>query len=131
MELNGQHGKWFPPWDGGEMPEAISLPERRSDTGCRSILSLLLISKVYYCFFLIGCHPTVGLARALPFVCAIIYFGAFLRYCFVRANNCNVINDAVKLHSLLAVDAVKLISKSFMSITPVLDLCKGTKEQKT
>lgn len=112
------------------MPQAISLPERGCDTGWQiNIVSVINIKSILLCFCRSGRRPTVGPARTQPFACAIIYFGAFLRYCFVRANNCDVINEPTKLHSRLVVDATKLISKSFTSITPVLELCKGTKEQ--
>lgn len=115
---------------GGKMPEAISSRSRQVTLAGGSILSVLLISKAYLlCFRLPGHRPIQGHGWPEPFACAIIYFAAFLRYCFVRANNCDIINDPTVSHSLLRVDAAKLISKSFISITPVLELCTGTKAQ--
>ena len=67
----------------------------------RSISSLLLISKAHY--FVLCLAPRQSLARELatagsshspwPFTRTIIYFGEFLGYCFVRANQVWVIND--------------------------------------
>lgn len=112
------------------MPEAISLPAHRSDTGLRiNIISVINIKSALLCFCLAALQAE-GPARAQPFACTIIYFREFLRYCFVRANHREVINDSEDLHSLLVAYAVKLIFKSFTSITPVLELCKGTKEQR-
>lgn len=112
------------------MPEAISLPEHRSDTGLRiNIISVINIKCTLLCFCL-AVLQVLSPARIQPFAWTIIYFSEFLRYCFVRANHHEVINDSENLHSLLVAYAVKLIFKSFMSITSVLELCKGTKEQR-
>lgn len=94
-----------------------------------SISSLLLISKAHYFVSCLAARQASGPARARPFARAVIYFREFLRYCFVRANHREVINDAEDLHSPLVARAAKLIFKSFTSIIPVLELCKGTKEQ--
>lgn len=83
------------------MPEAISLPERRSDTGLRiNIISVINIKSALLCFCLAALQA-LGPAHIQPFARTIIYFGEFLRYCFVRANHHGVINDAGDLHSLL------------------------------
>lgn len=112
------------------MPEAISLPEHRSDSGLRiNIISVINIKSALLCFCLAALQA-LGPTRIQPFAWTIIYFREFLRYCFVRANHDEVINDSEDLHSLLVAYAVKLIFKSFTSITPVLELCKGTKEQR-
>lgn len=112
------------------MPEAISLPEHRSDTGLQiNIISVINIKSALLCFCLAALQA-LGPAHIQPFAWTIIYFREFLRYCFVRANHHEVINDSEDLHSLLVAYAVKLIFKSFTSITPVLELCKGTKEQR-
>lgn len=112
------------------MPEAISLPEHRSDTGLWiNIISVINIKSTLLCFCLAGLQA-LSPAPIQPFAWTIIYFCEFLRYCFVRANHHEVINDSEDLHSLLVAYAVKLIFKSFMSITSVLELCKGTKEQR-
>lgn len=112
------------------MPEAISLPEHRSDTGLRiNIISVINIKCTLLCFCL-AVLQVLSPARIQPFAWTIIYFSEFLRYCFVRANHHEVINDSENLHSLLVAYAVKLIFKSFMSITSVLELCKGTKDQR-
>lgn len=112
------------------MPEAISLPECRSDTGLQiNIISVINIKSALLCFCLAALQA-LGPARAQPFAWTIIYFREFLRYCFVRANHREVINDSEDLHSPLVAYAVKLIFKSFTSIIPVLELCKGTKEQR-
>lgn len=112
------------------MPEAISLPEHRSDTGLRiNIISVINIKSALL-WFCLAALQGLGPARLQPFACTIIYFREFLRYCFVRANHREVINDSEDLHSLVVPYAAKLIFKSFTSITPVLELCKGTKEQR-
>lgn len=112
------------------MPEAISLPEHRSDSGLRiNIISVINIKSALLCFCLAALQA-LGPTCIQPFAWTIIYFREFLRYCFVMANHDEVINDSEDLHSLLVAYAVKLIFKSFTSITPVLELCKGTKEQR-
>lgn len=111
------------------MPGAISSPEWRSDTSLQiNIISVINIKSTLLCFCLAPLQAS-GPAAEQPFAWAIIYFGEFLRYCFVRTNHRDVINGWEDLHSPSVAYAAKLIFKSFTSITPVLELCKGTKEQ--
>lgn len=112
------------------MPGAISSPEWRSDTSLQiNIISVINIKSTLLCFCLAPLQAS-GPAVEQPFAQAIIYFGEFLRYCFVRTNHRDVINGWEDLHSPSVAYAAKLIFKSFTSITPVLELCKGTKEQR-
>lgn len=110
------------------MPGAISSPEWRSDTSVQiDIISVINIKSTLLCFCLAPLQAS-GPAAEQPFARAIIYFGEFLRYCFVRTNHRDVINGWEDLHSPSMAYAAKLIFKSFTSITPVLELCRGTKE---
>lgn len=80
--------------------------------------------------FLLGWRPSRSrLGEGEAFAWPIIYFAVFLRYCFVKANHCDVINDLVEsLSPLVVEDATKLIFQSLMSITLVLELCRATQE---
>ncbi len=61
-----------------------------------SISSQLLISKAHYFVLRLAVCQSSGAPAAIPpwpFTKPIIYFGEFLRYCFVRANQGWVTND--------------------------------------
>lgn len=61
-----------------------------------SISSQLLISKAHYFVLHLAACQSSGAPSAVPpwpFTKPIIYFGEFLRYCFVRANQGWVTND--------------------------------------
>lgn len=79
-----------PSWVRTQIAHHVALPQHRS------ISSPLLISKAHYFVLrLAACQSSrvPPAAPPWPFTRPIIYFGEFLRYCFVRANQDWVTND--------------------------------------